>query len=670
MNNKEALFSANKENKTTYLKRSNLSGATKQTVKPEKQKLLKQQQQLKKQMVKELNREPKHKNTNKQNPNNKQNPQNTRGNTQTNNNRNRNNNFNNRAMVKNNDHIQVVKRDNFTNTLSTSTKKLKIMFLGGVGEVGKNMMAVEFGNEIIIVDSGSAFPGEDLPGIDLIIPDISYLLQNKHKVKAVVLTHGHEDHIGSLPYLLNEINVPVYGSRMAIALVNKKFKEHKNIKPKLVTVKPKQTVKLGHFSVEFIHVNHSIAGAFALSIKTPVGMWFHTGDFKIDFNPIDGVVTDLARIAEIGSKGVMLLTADSTNVERPGYTMSESTVGKTLDVLFSQHKTKRIFVATFASNIYRLQQLMDLAVKYKRKVAFSGRSMINVSEVAAQIGELKMDSKIIVPLDRIKNYKPEELLVVSTGSQGEPFSALTRMSAGNFKGVNLGPTDAIIISASPIPGNEKAVGRVINNLYKTGCTVIYDRLAEVHVSGHAKQEELKIIHTLVKPKFFVPAHGEYRMLKTHADLAVGMGRQERSIIIPAIGDRIEFTKTTMKRAGTVTAGRRLVDGLGFGEMESVVLRDRKLLAEDGLCLVMLGVNAASGELVSGPDIITRGFMYSNESDKMLNDAKQVVIDAIKDLSLKQAEWSIVKDTVRRSLRNHFYRKTKRRPMILTFVVES
>jgi ribonuclease J len=634
----------NLELKRTYLKRSNLSGKQIQNNELNKQQILKEQEQIKKQLLKELNKELK---------------QTPPVETEVKNNNNNNNN-----------HIQVVKKQNKNQKQNKpSNKKLKIMFLGGVGEIGKNMMAAEFGNDIIIIDSGSTFPGEDLPGIDLIVPDITYVMQNKHRVRGIFLTHGHEDHIGNMPYLLREIDAPVYGSRMTLALVELKLKEHRNLKPKLVTVKAGQTVNAGAFSVEFIHVNHSIAGCFAFHIATPVGSWVHTGDFKIDYTPVDGKTTDLARLAELGKQGVLLLTGESTNVELEGYAMSETTVGKNLDVIFAQHKDKRIFVATFASNTYRLQQLIDLANKYGRKIVFTGRSMVNVSEVSSKIGELRLNKEIIIPQEKMKNYKDSELLVLSTGSQGEPFSALTRMAAGNFKGITLGENDAIIISAHAIPGNEKAVFAVIDNLYKQGCEVIYDALAEVHVSGHAKREEIKLIHALVKPKLFLPVHGEFRMLKTHIELAIMLGLQKRNALIPEIGMVVEVSKTGMRAAGTITAGRRLVDGLGFGDMESVVLRDRKQLAEDGLCIVMLGINKATGELVSGPDIITRGLMYSNENN-ITQEAKKVVIQTIKEIKLQESEWSIVKDAVRRNLSNHFYKKTKRRPMILTFILES
>jgi ribonuclease J len=646
--------------RTTYLKRSNLS--TKSAAD------FKQQEQIKKQILRQLNKEPKEALIDKLDIV-KEVVTNNNVNIRPNNNYNNNNNKN-KPTPENENHIQVVKKHNNQKpTKNQNNKKLKIMFLGGAGEIGKNMLAVEYGNDIIVVDAGSMFPGEDLPGIDLILPDITYLLQNKHKIRAIVLTHGHEDHIGGLPYLLDQINAPVYGSRMTLALVELKLKEYRNIKPKLITVKEGQSIKAGVFSVEFIYVNHSIAGAFALSVTTPAGIWVHTGDFKIDYTSVEGKTTDLTRLAELGKQGVLVMTADSTNVELEGYTMSETNVGRSLDVVFAQHKEKRMFTATFASNTYRLQQLVDLANKYGRKIAFSGRSMVNVSDVAAKIGELKINKDIIIPIEKIKNYKDSEILILSTGSQGEPFSALTRMAAGNFKGVTLGPNDAIIISASAIPGNEKAVLGVIDNLYKQGCEVIYDALTEVHVSGHAKREELKLMHALVKPKFFVPAHGEYRMLKKHTELAVAMGMQERNTLIPEIGMVIEVTKNSLKANGTVTSGRRLVDGLGFGEMESVVLRDRKQLAEDGLCIVMLGINKASGELVNSPDIITRGLMYANENS-ITQDAKGVVVATIKDLQLKESEWSIVKEAIRRNLSNHFYKKTKRRPMILTFILES
>ena len=571
----------------------------------------------------------------------------------------------NKSIEGNNSTNRVVNKSNSSNKRRTNA--VKIMFLGGVGEVGKNMMAVEYGGEIIIIDSGSAFPGDDLPGIDLIVQNIDYLIKNKNKVKAIFITHGHEDHIGSLPYLLSEINVPIYGSRMTCALIEKKLKEHKKIKPILNNVKAGDVIKTSKFSVEFIHVNHSISGSFAFAITTPVGVWLHTGDFKVDYTPIDGKIIDINRFAELGKKGVLLLTADSTNVEHVGFTVSESAVGRTFDNLFAQYRDKRIFVATFASNIYRLQQLINMAEKYKRKIAFSGRSMINVTEVAEKIKEIKINKNLIIQIDKINKYKPEEVLVISTGSQGEPFSALTRMASDSFKGVRLGEDDAVIISSSPIPGNERAIGDVINNLYKTGCVVIYDKLAEIHVSGHAKSEELKLIHALVKPKFFIPAHGEYRMLKKHIDLAVSMGMNEKDTLLPEIGSCVQMTRKSIKFGKSVESGRKLVDGSGFGDLESYVLKDRKTLAEDGLVVVNMVLNFKTGTLYGTPDIVTRGVIYDSESAQISKEAGKYLLNEINNAQITSGDWSEYKNIAKKSMRNFFFRKTKRTPMILAFI---
>lgn len=554
---------------------------------------------------------------------------------------------------------------------SKNKSNLKVMFLGGVGEIGKNMMAIEYNNDIIVIDAGSTFPFVDeMPGIDLVVPDITYLINNKDRVRGIVLTHGHEDHIGALPYILNDLQVPVYGSKLTVALVENKLREYPKIKAKLITITAKSVIHLGEFKIEFIKVSHSIAGSMALSITTPVGIMVHTGDFKIDFAPIDGVMTDLSRFAELGEKGVLLLTCESTNVERAGYSMSESTVGKTLDELFAKNADNRIFVATFASNIHRLQQLLDLAEKHKRKVTFTGRSMLNVTETAYKIGELRFNYKNFVDIDKINNYKDSELLVITTGSQGEPMSALTRMASGEFQKIKLGAHDTIIISASPIPGNEKMVNNVINSLYKLGCKVIYSTLADIHVSGHACREELKTIHALTRPKFFIPVHGEYRHLQLHKELSMEMGLEERNIVIAEIGSRVELTKNSIRLNGTIPAGKRLVDGLGLGDTESIVLRDRKLLSEDGIAVVVMGMSGTTGEITSGPDIISRGLIYSNEADDLIKEAKEVIVAATKETSEKQTDWNIVKNNIKKALGNYFYKKIKRRPMILTIVIEN
>ena len=546
--------------------------------------------------------------------------------------------------------------------------KVKITFLGGVGEIGKNMTAIESNDEIIVVDSGLTFPGEDLPGIDIVIPDISYLLANKDKVKAILLTHGHEDHIGALPFVLDQLNVPIYGSRLTLALVENKMKEYPKVKYKAISVKEKNVLRIGPFAIEFIHVNHSIAGALALCISTPGGIILHTGDFKVDYEALDGKTTDLARFGELGKKGVNLLLCESTNVCRKGFSMSEKSVGITLNKIFEENPEKRLFIATFASNIHRLQQILDLAEKYKRKVAFTGRSMVNVSEVAMKIGELKYDPKNIIDLDKIDKYEDKELLIITTGSQGEPMSALTRMAMGEFKKIKLRENDLIVFSASPIPGNEKSVYNVINALYKLGADVIYDELAAVHVSGHACEEELKLVHSLIKPKFFMPVHGEFRHLKTHKDLAMRLGMHERNIILPSLGMQVEMTPSYIKQLGYVTAGQRLVDGIGIGDMDSNVLKERLQLSEEGICVVVVNINNVSGVVTSEPFIITRGVVYDDEQEEFVQDAKAAIVASLKEQDLRAVDPTVIKATIKRNVSNFIFKRTKRRPMILTIVL--
>ena len=546
---------------------------------------------------------------------------------------------------------------------------LKVMFLGGVGEIGKNMTVLEYGDDIIVLDSGLTFPTEDLPGIDLVVPDITYLVNNKEKVRGIVLTHGHEDHIGGLPYVLSDIDTTIYGSRLTLALVENKMREHIKVKYKAVSIKEKSVIKLGVFTVEFIRVNHSISGCMALAITTPVGIVVFTGDYKVDYTPIGCEIIDLHRFAELGKRGVLLMMADSTNAERPGHSMSERTVGKALDVIFEENATRRIFVATFASNIYRLQQIFDLAVKHKRKIAFSGRSMLNVTGTAIKIGELIVNKEIIIDIEKADKYADKELVIVTTGSQGEPMSALTRMSSGDFNKIKIGDNDTIILSASPIPGNEKMINRVINNLIKLGSNVIYSEIADVHVSGHAYVEEIKLMHALVKPRFFIPVHGEYKHLKAHSDIAISMGMEARDIIIPDIGLVVDVNKNLLKVSGTIPAGKRLVDGLGLGDTDSMVLKDRKQLAEDGLCIVVLGVSDTLEGIVSGPDIITRGLIYTAEASNLINEAKEAILAALSEIDVKQIERSELKNIIRKALAMYFFKKTKRRPMILPILLE-
>ena len=547
------------------------------------------------------------------------------------------------------------------------SNKVKITFLGGVGEIGKNMTAIETENEIIVIDAGLSFPTDELPGIDVVIPDISYLTANKSKVKAIILTHGHEDHIGALPFVLRDLNVPIYGSRLTLALVDSKMREYQDIKYKAISVKPKNVLKIGSFTVEFIKVSHSIAGALALCITTPAGNIVHTGDFKIDYEPIDGVMTDLPRFGELGRKGVKLLMCESTNVCRKGFSMSERNVGRTLDGIFKENQTKRMFIATFASNVHRLQQILDLAEKYKRKVAFTGRSMVNVSEVASKIGELTYNKENIIDIDKVDKYPDNELLIMTTGSQGEPMSALTRMAAGEFKQIKLRDNDLVIFSASPIPGNEKAVYGLINSLYKLGADVIYDELADVHVSGHACQEEIKLVHSLVKPTFFMPVHGEYRHLRMHKQLAVSLGMDPRNIHLPSLGMQLELSEKALKEVGFVTAGQRLVDGMGIGDMDSNVLKERLLLSEEGLCVAVVKINTVSGEVEHEPFIITRGVVYQAETEEFTKAAKDCIIASLKEQDLRGVDTSVIRSTLKRNISNFIFKRTKRRPMVLTIV---
>nr|WP_276576441.1 ribonuclease J [Caldicoprobacter algeriensis] len=546
---------------------------------------------------------------------------------------------------------------------------MKIIPLGGVNEIGKNMTVFEYGNDIIVVDCGVSFPEDDMLGVDLVIPDISYLLKNKDKVRGFILTHGHEDHIGALPYVLREMNVPVYGTRLTLGLVDIKLKEHGINKAIFQTVKANDTLKLGAFTVEFIKTSHSIADSVALAIHTPVGVVVHTGDFKIDYTPIDGQVIDLAKFALLGKKGVLALLADSTNVERPGYTMSEKTVGQTFESIFAD-APGRIIVATFASNIHRIQQIVNAAIKYGRKVCISGRSMANVVAVAMELGYLNIPKKTFIEVDKVDSYPNDKVVIITTGTQGEPMSALTRMAAAEHKKLEIIPGDLVIISATPIPGNEKLVYKVINQLFQRGANVIYESLADVHVSGHACQEELKLIHTLVKPKFFIPVHGEFRHLKQHALLAESLGMPGDNIFLVDIGTVLELTHNSCRVAGTVTAGRVLVDGLGVGDVGNIVLRDRKHLSQDGLIVVVVTISRETGGVIAGPDIISRGFVYVRESEGLIEQARQVVKETLDKCEQQNiTDWATLKTNIRDELRNFLYEKTKRNPMILPIIME-
>ena len=549
---------------------------------------------------------------------------------------------------------------------------VRIIPLGGLNEIGKNMTVFECSNDMFILDCGLAFPDADMPGVDIVIPDFTYVERNQDKIRGIVITHGHEDHIGGLAYLLKKINVPVYATRLTIGLIEGKLKEQGLYgKVNLNIVEPKKTVKMGCMAVEFIKVNHSIPDSVGMAIHTPAGVIVHTGDFKVDFSPIDGKIIDLARFGELGSRGVLALMADSTNAERPGYTHSERTVGDSFDKLFQKGEGKRIIIATFSSNIHRVQQIINCAVRYGRKVAVFGRSMINVINTAIELGYLDVPDGIIIDIEMMNRYESERIVLITTGSQGEPMSALTRMAMNDHKKVNITPMDFIIISATPIPGNEKFVTRVVNELMKSGAEVVYEAMYEVHVSGHACQEELKLMQCLTRPKFFIPVHGEYKHLKKHADLALQMGMPRENIIIAEIGNVIETDGNTMKVVSQVPAGRVLVDGLGVGDVGSIVLRDRKHLAQDGLIIIVIGIEKSTNEIVAGPDIISRGFVYVRESEELMVEARSLLSDTLANCSASELrEWNSLKGKLRDALSDYIYQKTKRSPMILPIIMET
>ena len=551
------------------------------------------------------------------------------------------------------------------------TKKLRVIPIGGLDEIGKNLTAFEYSNEIIIVDCGMAFPDDDMPGVDMVINDITYLVKNRQKIKGIFLTHGHEDHIGGLPYFLKEINVPVYGTKLTLGLVEHKLKEHNLLASvKLVRVRHGQEVTAGKFfAVEFITTNHSIADSVALAIKTPAGTVVHMGDFKIDSTPIVGDVIDLARLGELGKEGVLALMSDSTNVERPGYAMSEKTVGRKFENIF-QNCDKRIIVATFASNVHRVQQIIDAAAKNRRKVAISGRSMENIVEISILLGYMKVPEGVLITLDNIKKYRPNEVVIITTGSQGEPMSALTRMAFSDHRKVEVTKDDLIVISASPIPGNEKAVSNVINELFKIGAEVIYKSLMDVHVSGHACQEELKLIMSLVKPKYFIPVHGEHRHLVLHKRLAEEMGIPGQNSFVLSNGSVLELDSEGAKITGNVQAGQVLVDGLGVGDVGNIVLRDRKHLAQDGLIIIVTTIDNEKREIASKPDVISRGFVYVREAEQLIEGIKQVSTEAVEtSLSRHNVDWSMMKNNIKSSVAKYIYDRTKRNPMILPIIEE-
>ena len=576
---------------------------------------------------------------------------------------------------KSNGKLSYGKKKNLSKSKGYPKKKarkpsVKIAFLGGLNEIGKNITLVECENDIIIVDCGMAFPDGDMLGVDLVIPDFTYIEQNADRVKGIILTHGHEDHIGGLPFLLSKVNVPIYGTPLTLGLVGNKLREHSLFnKTQLNVTNAGQTIELGCMKIDFIHVNHSIPDAVAFAIHTPGGTVVHTGDFKIDCTPITGDMIDLSSFARVGDEGVLALLSESTNAERPGYTPTERTVSDSLDSLFKSAENYRIIIATFASNVNRVQQIIDCAEKYGRKVAFSGRSMVNYMDVAQKLGYLHLPENILIDLDMLDKYMPQQVVLVTTGSQGEPMSALSRMAYSDHRKVMVGEGDFIIISANPIPGNEKTVGNVVDELLKKGCKVIYESMYEVHVSGHACQEELKLMHALVKPKYFIPVHGEYRMLWQHAVLAESMGMNSTDIVLPETGQVIEMNQEGLYLAEQIPTGAVLVDGLGIGDVGNVVLRDRKHLSQDGLIIVVMAINRDDQRLVSGPDIISRGFIYVRENEDIIENTRDVVRQILSQSSLAGEDWPALKNRIKDELHRFIFEKIKRNPMILPIILD-
>jgi len=547
--------------------------------------------------------------------------------------------------------------------------KLKVIPLGGYGEIGKNITLIEYKDEIIIIDCGMTFPEDEMLGVDIVIPDITYLIKNKSKIKGLFLTHGHEDHIGAIPYVLKKINFPIYGTKLTLGLLQNKLKEHALDEVELNVVKHGEHIVTEHFDIELIKTGHSIPDSAAIAVKTPMGMIINTGDFKVDYTPISGDTIDLNKFAELGTQGVLLLMSDSTNVTRPGYTMSERTVGETFKDLFSKAEG-RIIVATFASNVHRVQQIIDAAELNNRKIILNGRSMVNTITVADELGYLRMNEGTLIDINDMNNYPSNELVLITTGTQGEPMSALTRIAYGEHRKIELNPSDLVILSATPIPGNEKTVSKVINRLIESGAKVMYESLADLHVSGHACQEELKLMLNLVKPKYFIPAHGESRHLKLHAEIAESMGVQRNNIFILDNGQTVEFSKDTANLGPVVQSGHILVDGLGIGDVGNIVLRDRKHLSEDGLIVIVVTMSKQDGKVIAGPDIISRGFVYVRESEDLMEEARKVVKEVLADCEKKKiTDWATLKSNVRGTLRSYLYEKIKRNPMILPIIME-
>jgi ribonuclease J len=558
-----------------------------------------------------------------------------------------------------------------TNHKPSKSAPLRVIPLGGLSEIGKNLTVFQTGNDMIIVDCGLAFPDSDMPGVDIVIPDFTFLEQNREKLRGVVITHGHEDHIGALVYLLKKINLPVYATKLTLGLIETKLSEHGMERSvELITVAPRQIIKLGQMAVEFIRVNHSIPDAVALAIYTPAGIVIHTGDFKVDFTPIESEVIDIARFAELGARGVLLLMSDSTNAERPGHTASERTVGRSFEKLFERAEGKRIIVATFSTNIHRIQQIADSAHKTGRKVAVFGRSMLNVIDVATKLGYLNIPEGLIIDIESLNRFPADKTVIITTGSQGEPMSALTRMSQNEHRTISITPQDVIIISATPIPGNEKLVNRVVNELMKLGAEVIYQSMYDVHVSGHACEEDLKLMISLTKPRFFIPVHGEFKHLRRHAKLAFEMGMDQQNVLVAQTGNVIEISGSTIKIVDQAISGRVFVDGLGVGDVGSIVLRDRRHLAQDGLIIAAVTIETETMTVVAGPDIVSRGFVYVRESEELMREAREILDKTInKCLSRNICEWNFIKGQVKEALSDYIFFRTKRKPMILPIIME-
>ena len=548
--------------------------------------------------------------------------------------------------------------------------KLKVMCLGGLAEIGKNMTVLEYGDDIVVIDCGMGFPDDDMPGVDLVIPDVSYLVSNAHKIRGILITHGHEDHIGAVPYILQQIDAPIYGTRLSLGIIEGKLDENPPPnEPELYTVEAGDVINLGVFKAEFIHVNHSIADACAIALRTPVGIVYHSGDFKLDVSPIDGKMMDLTRIGELGKEGVTLLMCESTNAERPGFTPSERTVGSSLERMFSQYDNKRIIIATFSSNVHRVQQIIDTSARHNRKVVILGRSMVNVIGAAAELGYIDLPDGVLIDVSEMKRYRPEEITLITTGSQGEPMSALYRLAFSEHNQVRIASSDVVILSSSAIPGNEKLVGRIINALVRNGVRVVHDSSEDLHVSGHACREEIKLLMALLKPKYFMPIHGEYRHLYANKDIAEFMGISADKIFISDIGRVLELDKKSAKFVGEVPSGNVLVDGAGVGDIGSIVLRDRKNLSEDGIVIVVATVDSY-GEIVAGPDVVSRGFVYVKENEELIDRVKEVSAQSItKALSKRVRDWATIKGNVRDDVAKFIYKETKRRPMILTILMD-